>query len=318
MSLPSRLRASLGYLKRIVQYRSLATANLIQANLANVAVPLAPEGNRIRCEGLGFSFDPKTHPFYLDRMVVARDLVDGGHGTFGVDAREAPEFRAGPIRVAPAVRDDLIVLDEVFLRRMYDVFPNRDPFVIDIGMNVGLASLFYAGIKGWEVLAYEPFSETFALAEANIARSGLGDRIHARNVGVAGEAGRREIAFHSESRATNGLFGNLNGPRVGPDRTVEISLIDPDAVIAEALALAGDRPLLAKVDCEGAEYEILDRWAATGDMDRIPLLIVEYHLILPEHDPDRLIAMLAERGYVVQRLWSGPDAGGLFAIRASI
>lgn len=315
--LPS-VRAALGYPKRIVEYRSLATASLIQRNLPNVAVPLRPEGKRIVCEGLGFSFDPERHPFYLRRMVVARDLVQGGHGTFRVDESGAPEFRSGNVRIVPQTLDDLIILDEVFLRRLYDLTPNREPFVLDIGMNVGLAALFYAGIKGWEVLAFEPFPETFAEAERNIERSGLADRIHTRNSGVAADTGTVEIAYNAEARATNGLFGNLNADRTEPDGRIEVRLVGATEALDEAIALAGDRPILAKIDCEGAEYEILDRWAETGGLDRIATLIVEYHLIRPEHDSKRLVDLFLAHGFIVQHLWGGPEAGGLFAIRAQI
>ena len=318
MSLPPSLRAALGYAKRIVDYRSLATAGLIQRNLPNVAVPMRPEGDRIALEGLGFSFDPRTHPFYIPRMVVARDLVRGGHGTFTVGEDGVPEFRSGAIRIVPEVQDDLIVLDEVFLRRLYDFTPNREPFVVDIGMNVGIAALFYAGVKGWEVLAFEPFAPTYAVARRNLERSGLNGRIHTRPVGVAAESGAVEIAFDPEFRATNGLFGNLAPDRPGDETKTRIELVGAVEAFDEAFALAGDRPILAKIDCEGAEYEILERLSVSGHLDRIPAIVVEYHLIRPDHSAARLIELFLRHGFVVHRLWGGADAGGLFALRGAI
>ena len=272
--------------------------------------------------GLGFSFDPRTHPFYLTRMVLARDLVRRGAGSFSVGEDGAPEFRCDlahgeTFRFSPRTADDLEVLDEVFGRRIYDLYPSFEPFVLDIGMNVGLASIFYAGVKGWEVLAFEPFPATFALAEANLARCGLTARVQARRAGVAGRSGRVEVAAHEGAHSTNGLFGNLNPNRTGSDAAVAIELVDAAKAFDETLALAGGRPVVAKIDCEGAEYEILDRLAATGRLERIAALTVEAHRIRPEHDPGRLIALLAGRGFVVQRLWGSYEAEGILAYRGA-
>lgn len=318
MGLASSLRSGLGYVKRVVDYRSLGTARLIQRNLANVAVPLRPEGNRIACEGLGLSFDPHRQPFYLERMVIARDLVTGGHGTFVTNEDGLPEFRSGDLRIVPETPDDLAVLDEVFVRRLYEFAANREPLVLDIGMNVGIASLYFAGVKGWEVLGFEPFPETFAAASRNIVSSGLAHRVHARNSGVAGDSGALDVGFNPEARATNGLFGNIDATRNSPDGRVTIQIVGADDALDEALTLAGDRPILAKIDCEGAEYEILDRWAESGRLEKIAAMIVEYHIIRPDHSAQRVMDLLQAHGFVLQRLWTMPDAGGIFAIRAQI
>lgn len=319
MGLSSSIRAGLGFLKRTVDYRSLATARLIQRNLANVAVPLRPAGrDRIACEGLGLIFNPVRQPFYLERMVIARDLVTGGHGEFVSIEGELPEFRSGAVRIVPETADDFAVLEEVFVRRLYVFAPNREPFVLDIGMNVGVASLFYAGIKGWPVLAFEPFPATFAAAGRNVVRSGLADQVHLRCAGVAAESGTLEVAYNPEARATNGLFGNIDSTRTTADARITIDLFGADEALDEALGLAGGRPILAKIDCEGAEYEILERWAASDRLDRIAAMVVEYHRIRPDHTPERIVDLLRGRGFVIQRLWTMPEAGGLFAIRAEI
>lgn len=318
--------ASLRHLKRVAEYRSPRTARLIGRNLANVAVPLRPApSGRVECVGLGFTFDPLDQPWWLDRMVVARDLVRGGWGTFGNDEEGRPEFRCpapfcsgGELRFTPETRDDLIILDEVFLRRNYDLTPDREPFVVDVGMNVGLASLFFAGVKGWETLAFEPFPATFAAAERNLARNGLADRVHARCAAVAGQSGEVEVAENATARATNGLYGNLNSARGAGDEWTVLDLVDAAEAFREAFAMAGDRPVVAKIDAEGAEYEILDRLVETGDLGRISLLIIEYHRILAEHDPERIVALLTARGFVVHRSGNVPEAGSLVAFRGGL
>lgn len=316
MGLPEGVRKALGFLKRAVAYRSLSTASLIQRNLPNIVAPTRAEDGRIAIEKLGLSLDPARHAYYLPILFAVRDLVEGGAGTFVTNEDGDPEFRAGGLRIAPSGRDDLLVLEETFAKRLYEIYDDREWFVWDVGMNVGLVALYYAGIKGWEVLAYEPFAKTFEIARRNVARNGLEGRIHMRNLGVDAKAGRMEIAYNEAARATNGLYGNLWKDRQEPDERVEIELVDAADALEEAMTMAGDRPLLAKIDCEGAEYGILDRLVERGLLDRIEAFILEYHFIQPDHTAERIRAPLLAHGYLVKTLWTNLDAGGLYAMKA--
>lgn len=314
MVLSTALRNTLGFVKRAIGYRSLATADLIQRNLPNIVAPLRPQAGRIVIDALGLSLDPNRHGYYLAQMSGVRDLVQAG-GHFVLDGEANPEYRIGDLRITPENRDDLFVLSETFGKRLYEIRDGREWFVLDVGMNVGYVSLYFAGIMGWESLAYEPFPTTFARAVGNIERNGLGHLVHARNAGVGGKSERIEIAFDEEARSTNGLFGNLQLDKKSTDVQVEVEIVDVKEALEEALALAKGRPLLLKLDCEGAEYDIIDRLAELGLLDRMEALIVEYHFILPEHTAERIHAPLLESGFLIKTLWNGVEAGGLLALR---
>ena len=305
----------MGFVKRAIGYRSLGTASLIQRNLPYIVAPLRPDGGRIAVDALLLTLDPRRHAYFLPLLPAVQDLVKVAGGVFVLTEDGDLEYRIGRLRLQPENKDDLSVLWEAFGKRLYEIQDGREWFALDIGMNVGYVSLYFADALGWETLAFEPFPTTYEIAVRNIERNGLGARIQTRKAGVAGKAGRLEIAFNEESRSTNGLFGNLQADRASTDGRVEIDLVDAADAFEEALALAGERPLLAKLDCEGAEYDIVDRLVERNLLERVEGFIVEYHFILPEHTEERIRAPLLAAGFLLKTLWTGIEAGGLLALR---
>lgn len=322
MPIPLEPKHIAGFAKRALVHRSFGRARLIHEHLDRIVSPISRDGERLRLEEFGFSFHPDRERFLLAGMKFVSEIVAGGAGEFANADDGRVEFRSGPVRIVPEGRDDLQVIHEVFFRRLYDGFPPHSPFVLDVGMNIGAAALFFAGIKGWDVIGYEPFPETLSAAENAIARSGLGERIEPRAAALAGKSGTLRVPFHAASRSTNSLYGNLDAARTGEDIEIPISLLDAREAFGDALERAGDRPLLAKVDCEGSEYEILARLAEAGLLTKTATYIVEYHAVPGTEDGplvgrERLVKLFRTNGFAVQQVWSGIEAGGLFAYRPS-
>ena len=315
MFLTSVIRNSLGFVKRAIAYRSFATAALIQTNLPNIVAPLRPDGGRIVIDELGLSLDPIRHGYYLPQLSGVRDLVKVAHGTFAVNEAGDPEYRIGKLRLVPQNRDDLYVLTEVFGKQLYELQDGREWFVVDVGMNVGYAALYFAGILGWETVAFEPFSNTFDIAVQNIERNELSDRIHTNKAGVGGKDETISVSFDADARSTNSVFGNLQHDRSGREMPTQIHLVDAAVAVREALETAGNRPLLIKLDCEGSEYDIVDRLVETQLLDQVEAYIIEYHYIRPEDGPDRIRAPFLAHGFLVKTIWSGVEAGGILALR---
>jgi len=313
--LTSVIRNALGFVKRAIAYRSFGTAALIQTNLPNIVAPLRPDGGRIVIDELGLSLDPTRHSYYLPQLSGVRDLVKVAGGSFVVNQAGDPEYCIGNLRLVPQNRDDLYVLTEVFGKQLYELHDGREWFAVDVGMNVGYAALYFAGILGWETVAYEPFSNTFDLAVQNIERNGLSHRVHPRKAGVGGKDEKITVGFDADARSTNSVFGNLQHDRSGREVPIEIQLVDAASAIGEALEIAGDRPLLLKLDCEGSEYDIVDRLAETGLLDQVEAYIIEYHYIRPEDGPERIRAPFLAHGFLVKTIWSGIEAGGILALR---
>ena len=299
MSLLTGLRNELGYLKRVRGYGSVETARLIQRNLPKIVAPLRPEGGRIVCDALGLSLDPKRHGFFLEGMPYVQAIVDAGAGRFVTLPTGEIEFQSGGVRIVPETEQELFILDEVFRATVYEIDGAEEWLVWDVGANVGISAAFFGGVKGWETVAYEPFPEPFEVAKDNLRRSGLAERVHLRRQGVSDRDQTLRLTYNGGSRGSNGLYGNNALDKAGEDVEVEATFVDAAAVVAELVERAGGRPILAKIDCEGAEYEIVRRLREAGLLTALDAVVMEYHLLAPEHDYGALVRDFTESGFVV-------------------
>jgi FkbM family methyltransferase len=139
--------------------------------------------------------------------------------------------------------------------------------VLDLGGNIGLFSLLAASQSpDLTIHAFEPGPPNFRLFEMNrLANPGVGDRIILHREAVAGEARQTKWFFDEANPGGSSLFATQ-----GTSFDVKISAFaDVVAAVTEPIALA-------KIDIEGAEFEILERTPATV-WERIPAISLELH-----------------------------------------
>jgi FkbM family methyltransferase len=153
--------------------------------------------------------------------------------------------------------------------------------VIDIGANIGCYSLL-AARHAARVLACEPYPENLSLLRENVALN------NANNVEI--------IPYAIASRAgTNMLFIPVDDSFVGRislhpgrgSRTVETTCVTLEQIIREA---GLDKVDVLKIDCQGAEYEIL-YGASPETLSRVQQIITECEVFDDEH-PDWSAAAL--------------------------
>ena len=126
---------------------------------------------------------------------------------------------------------------------------SRGAVVVDIGAHMGTFSCLAASMaRDGRVLSYEPEPSNFALLEENLALNGFA---HARafNRAVAGEAGARALHLSLKPTTTGGHSLHRNG-----ERSISVECTTLDAIVEEN---GLDRIDFLKLDCEGAELEIL-------------------------------------------------------------
>lgn len=131
--------------------------------------------------------------------------------------------------------------------RFLKSLPGR-PLVLDLGGNIGLFSLLAASAHpAAEVYAFEPGPPNARLFQINrLVNAALMDRIHLRQEAVGGETRSAEWCFDELNPGGSGFFG-VSGARF----PVQIRSF------AEVLASLPGPIALAKIDIEGAEFELL-------------------------------------------------------------
>lgn len=115
--------------------------------------------------------------------------------------------------------------------------------VADIGAHVGLVSMYLAKTYGCRVDAYEPNPRNYARLTANIKANGLEHLVTAHNCAVTGDG--REVLITEVVK-----FGNSGSMNIYGGEGLPV----PSVAFADVL---GDGLDLLKIDCEGAEFEIL-------------------------------------------------------------
>jgi FkbM family methyltransferase len=156
---------------------------------------------------------------------------------------------------------------------------------VDIGAHVGVVSCYLAKrFKSVKVMAYEPQPDNYVRLLRNIKTN------HAAVV-----AGHRAVTKDGRKVAIPGKVGdNAGGNNIyGADLSTAVSSITFDDVLL-------DWPALIKIDCEGAEYEILE--GKTALLDGVRYVIGEFHInkTWPKERAEKLVAELKA---VVPNVW---------------
>lgn len=177
--------------------------------------------------------------------------------------------------------DTLRVIEEIFIDQLYDFRKKGDFVVVDVGMNIAAAALYFASFDTVEhVYGFEPFPETFKLAEKNISyneplnnkikayNSGLGPRDHTLEVPKPGDG---SLGGTTTEFFINEAYNNLKANNI----TVEIK--DICKVLEDIKRKHANKKIILKLDCEGAEYEIIEALEQRSMLKEIDIYMVEYH-----------------------------------------
>ncbi len=186
----------------------------------------------------------------------------------------------------------LYIYKEIFVDGCYDFprLPGNEPAIIDIGANTGLFAIRMMQIYPHaKLFAYEPMPGNYRQLQGNLRVSKIADCM-AFQEGVGGRARAEKLFIHSRNVGGHSIYADI----ASSDKSIEIQLVD----IRTALdRLQGRVCNLLKLDCEGAEYEImksLDKEAAR----RIERIIFEPTPTM--YNIEELKLHLDEIGYHVQ------------------
>lgn len=175
----------------------------------------------------------------------------------------------------------------------------RDTTLVDIGANVGVTTLCLAQFPQTRVLSFEPDPDNCARLEANVRENG------ASNVTVVGQAVSRRPGTGRLARPAHEDVGCrlLIGVDVSTtEHVIEVPTTDLAGVLGRVSGAIG----LAKIDCEGAEHDIVDQ-ISPADARRLPRLTLEVHDQGKGRNCASLSDRLARLGY---RLSFRPDPFG--------
>ena len=148
--------------------------------------------------------------------------------------------------------------------------------VMDVGANVGIFSTF-CGLKGADVVAYEPFPEIFSMFSGMIKRTGLDKRVNVVNAAVWTHTGEMPYIGHRTDNEKEGVtFYNGSLPAGGVGWNPDDSRIITTKCVSFDDAIGDTEWDMVKVDIEGAEFDLFLS-ASTEALKRIKFAYVELH-----------------------------------------
>jgi FkbM family methyltransferase len=203
--------------------------------------------------------------------------------------------------------DELFVISEVFVTCDYN-FKTRDELVVvDIGLNIGATALFFSKQENVRrIYSYELFEPTFRAAQRNLTLNDS-SKIVSINVGLGRETRELQLPYSAASKARMGLKG-LPVSEEFPDATLlTVSLIDAAEEIQRIDKLEPGIKKICKMDCEGAEFEILDQLFYKNVIDLIDIYIIEWH----NQDPANIEVQFLKSGFDVLKPNSDDPLTGL-------
>lgn len=221
-------------------------------------------------------------------------------------------LRSGHTVRIPDTRLDRHAFHRIFARdeyRLDRIGADRLGTVIDVGANVGLFALRVAPLAE-RVLCFEPFPANFELLERNTKHL---ENVSRFRLAVSNTSGK--ASFHE---SVHNVGHSLHADVSRGDGEVAVECVTlHDAMTAHAVSECS----LLKLDCEGAEYQILESLPedAWGRIDRT---CMEYHAV-PSHPTwtgEYLVGLLERAGHVVDWLprEAQSEGGHIFSFRRAI
>ena len=165
---------------------------------------------------------------------------------------------------------DLMALTHVWMIQEYsgDDFPiSNDDVIIDVGAHIGLFALFASQFcKNGKIFCYEPIKENYKILIENIEMNQI-QNIFPNNLAVTKETSRVKIFLNDDQSGHSMFTQNKNFVEVDSKSLSDIFI---DNGIKECDFL--------KLDCEGAEYEIVE--SISSDLfTKINKTAIEYHMV---------------------------------------
>src|SRR5207248_820531 len=138
------------------------------------------------------------------------------------------------------------------------------PVIIDAGANIGMASLYFRKLYPQaKILAFEPDPMIFTVLKANVERNRLD--IQCVNAAVDESTGTKDFFAGAECSASGSLHPHNSLKGATTVHCVRMS------------EYVGQWVDLLKLDVEGSETAVLCELAASGKLESIGQVIVEFH-----------------------------------------
>jgi FkbM family methyltransferase len=179
----------------------------------------------------------------------------------------------------PNVAGARVPLYELFAEDAYRIGEltaglRADLVALDIGGQVGCFSTAFAqAAPGATVHAFEASPSTAAFLQRNVVANGFADRVQVHATALSDHVGTLRFASSTLGSGLNGV--------TSPEAASNAADV-PCVTFAAAIALAGGRVEVVKMDVEGSEYDIV-LGSTAQDWATVERIAIEFHGVQGRH-----------------------------------
>jgi FkbM family methyltransferase len=206
----------------------------------------------------------------------------------------AKEARLAGLRIeTPNYRHFIDLFEEIFLGRCY-LFTSKNPAprIIDAGGNIGMSVCYFKTLyPAARIDVFEADPATAEILRRNVEHNGWHDcRVHSAAVSETDG----ELTFYSRTDDETSSFNSTVAERMGSSAH--------EAIKVKAVRLSPylDGPIdLLKVDVEGAEQGVFRELAASGRLQQVDQMFIEYHHHIRKDSDDfgPFLSLLEAQGF---------------------
>lgn len=296
-------------------WAKIITKYRIPPNIVKISKPYS----LLNVPDIGLNFKKHSDLHILERYSDAVRLVNSVGAKFQFNSAGKLIVQIEGLSFFISTSQILQILKEVFIDGIYDIQYPRPVVVIDIGMNVGIVSLLLAKRLKAPVFAYEPFSKTFEYAQENFTLNrDVADLIRSFNFGLGMKEDTVKAVYCPDASGDCGVIPIPPEYKQGRQTEImDIEIFPVNNIIDLVLKQYPEREVLLKVDCEGSEYEIIQSLKENGNIQRVSIIMMEWHRRNLSHDPSILLKSLHDEGFILfQRGCLSDPVGMIYAFMA--
>ncbi|HWR65553.1 MAG TPA: FkbM family methyltransferase [Bellilinea sp.] len=225
-------------------------------------------------------------PFKITRIFLGAKVTEG----------TTVQLRGSGLKFKVRGKMDVWSLKETLLDRFYERFgfAVQDGWtIVDIGGGIGDYTIFAAHNRDQaRVMVFEPFPESYRLLQDNLTLNQI-HNVQLSAQAVGSQTGMVQFGGGPAdplSRQTSVMSG------VAIREDLAVQSVSLGAVLEQ---LASGHIDLIKLDCEGAEFDILMNSPATV-LEKIDRIVLEYHDGVTSNTHLDLVKYLTEQGFQVE------------------
>lgn len=178
--------------------------------------------------------------------------------------------------------EEFFIVKEVFVEKDYNFFTKNKATVIDIGANIGIASVFFSTLPQVDnIYSFEPVKDTYEMAKMNFKINEKIAKVAAiENIGLGGNNRNETFIFNRDNKGNSGVRGELSPSYAFENLAnvkVDVVIKDSTEILNKIIESNANNSIVVKMDCEGAEYEIFENIVNSKIIEKIDVFMIEWH-----------------------------------------